>query len=392
MMRWQGAVDFLVLAVALYLVLLRGREARALRAFVAILALRAGALVGRRFDLPITEWVLDTASLLALVLLLVVFQGELRRAFTSLEAVLRPLWPGAGVAAAALHAVGEATFALAAAKRGALIVVGRADPLETLLAGGVPLGGEVSAEILEAIFRKVSPVHDGAAVIVGGRISRVGAVLPLTEREDLPKRCGTRHRAAIGLPERSDALAVAVSEERGTVTLFSGLEAREFERPEELVRELERLAGPAKPRASSPLRRAVTADLGLRASAVGLALLIWGTLWLGSGTAVRTVIVPVELSHVRDGLTVSRLSAATVEVRLRGSAWVIESIATTRLVARLDLGDRGEGTHDVAVDPRALNLPSGLTIEGLSPERVRIDLTASSTNGRPREGREAATP
>jgi DNA integrity scanning protein DisA with diadenylate cyclase activity len=390
--RWQDAVDFLVLAVALYLVLLWGREARALRAFVAILALRAGALVGRRLDLPITEWVLDTASLLALVLLLVVFQGELRRAFTSLEAVLRPLWPGAGVAAAALHAVGEAAVALAAAKRGALIVVGRTDPLDALLTGGVPLGGAVSVEILEAIFRKVSPVHDGAAVIVGGRISRVGAVLPLTEREGLPKRYGTRHRAAIGLAERSDALAVAVSEERGTVTMFSGLEAREFERPEELVRELERLAGPPRPRSGSPLRRAVTADLGLRAAAVGLALLIWGALWLGSGTAVRTVIVPVELSHVRDGLTVSGLSAATVEVRLRGSAWVLESIGTTRLVARFDLSDRGEGTHDVAVDPRALNLPSGLTIEGLSPESVRINLTASSTSGRPGKGREAAAP
>jgi DNA integrity scanning protein DisA with diadenylate cyclase activity len=390
--RWQDAVDFLVLAVALYLVLLWGREARALRAFVAILGLRTGALVGRRLDLPITEWVLDTASLLALVLLLVVFQGQLRRAFTSLEVVLRPLWPGAAVATAALHAVGDAAFALAGARRGALIVVGRTDPLDALLTGGVPLGGEVSVEILEAIFRKVSPVHDGAAVIVGGRISRVGAVLPLTEREGLPKRYGTRHRAALGLAERSDALTVAVSEERGSVTMFSALEAREFERAEDLVRELERLAGPAKPRASSPLRRAVTADLGLRAAALGLALLIWSILRLGSGTAVRTVIVPVELSHVRDGLTVSRLSAATVEVRLRGRAWVLESIGTTRLVARLDLGDRGEGAHDVAVDPHALNLPSGLTIEGLSPERIRIDLTTSKASSRPHQRREIPTP
>jgi DNA integrity scanning protein DisA with diadenylate cyclase activity len=391
-MPWHGAVDLLVLATAIYLLLLWGREARALRAFVMILGLRAGALLARRLDLPITEWVLDTASLVALVLLLVVFQGELRRAFTSLDVVIRLLRPGAGVASGALRTVADASFALAAEKRGALIVIARSDSVDALLSGGVPLGGEVSVEILEAIFRKVSPVHDGAAVIAGGRISRVGAVLPLTEREDLPGQYGTRHRAAIGLVERSDALAIAVSEESGSVTLFGGPEAREMDRPEDLWRELERLAGPARPRAGSPVWRAVTAHAGLRAAALGLALLIWSPLWLGSGTAVRTVVVPVELSHVRDGLTVSRLSAATVEVRLRGSAWVLESIATTRLVARLDLGDRGEGTHDVAVDPRALNLPSGLTIEGLSPERVRIDLRASSTDVLPRKGRESPAP
>jgi DNA integrity scanning protein DisA with diadenylate cyclase activity len=87
-MTWRSAVDLLILATAIYLVLLWGREARALRAFVAILGLRAGALLGRRLDLPITEWVLETASLVALVLLLVVFQVELRRAFASLDFVV----------------------------------------------------------------------------------------------------------------------------------------------------------------------------------------------------------------------------------------------------------------------------------------------------------------
>ena len=108
----------------------------------------------------------------------------------------------------------------------------------------MPLGAEVSREILEAIFRKVSPVHDGAAVISGGRIARVGVVLPLTEREDLPKWYGTRHRAAVGLTERSDA--IAVSEDRGSVVLFDGTEGREVGGAEDLSLRLVRLAGPPR--------------------------------------------------------------------------------------------------------------------------------------------------
>jgi uncharacterized protein (TIGR00159 family) len=379
--RWQSAVDLLVLATALYLVLLWGREARALRAFVAVLALRAGALVGRRLEMPITEWVLETASLVALVLILVVFQAELRRAFTSLDVVVRLLRPGDGVAGAALRAVADASFALAGTRRGALIVIARSDPVDALLSGGVPLGGEVSEEILEAIFRKVSPVHDGAAVIASGRISRVGAILPLTEREDLPRRYGTRHRAAIGLVERSDALAIAVSEDGGTVTLFEAAEAREMARVEDLRRELEKRAGAARKPTGSLLRQAVAAHAGLRAVALGLALLIWSVLQLGSGTAVRTVVAPIELRHLGEGLEVARQSALNVEVRLQGRAWVLDSAGTTRLLARVDLDGLGAGAHEVPVDRAAFSLPPGLSVAGLSPERVRVELRHAPAPG-----------
>jgi DNA integrity scanning protein DisA with diadenylate cyclase activity len=104
----------------------------------------------------------------------------------------------------ALVSICDAVFALATG-RGALVVLVRQDPVDALVSGGVPLGGTVSKEILEAIFRKVSPVHDGATIIERDRISRVGAILPLTERMDLLSEFGTRHRAAFGLAERCDA-------------------------------------------------------------------------------------------------------------------------------------------------------------------------------------------
>ena len=178
-MRWQSAVDFTVLGAALYLLLVWGREARALRTFLGILGLRVGGFAARQADLPVTAWVLDTASVVAVVLVLMVFQREIRRGLTRFDVLHRLVRAPSELADGRLRAIVEAAFGLAEARRGAQIVIARHDPVEEWLTGGVPLGGEVSAEILEAIVRKVSPVQDGAAVVQGGRIARVAAILPL---------------------------------------------------------------------------------------------------------------------------------------------------------------------------------------------------------------------
>ncbi|MCL4851501.1 MAG: diadenylate cyclase, partial [Bryobacteraceae bacterium] len=106
-------------------------------------------------------------------------------------------------------------FRLAAEKTGALLVLVRNDSITELMDGTIELAANISPEILEAIFQKNSPLHDGAAVIDGDQIVYANAVLPLTQRADLPVMYGTRHRAAMGLTELSDAIVIAVSEERG---------------------------------------------------------------------------------------------------------------------------------------------------------------------------------
>src|SRR5262249_9125124 len=108
----------------------------------------------------------------------------------------------------------------ALARCGALIVVTRKDLLSELVTPGLALDGQVSAQILETVFRKDSPVHDGAAIVEGDRITRVGCVLPLTLWPHVPRQWGTCHRAGMGLADRSDAIVVVVSEERGEVTLM----------------------------------------------------------------------------------------------------------------------------------------------------------------------------
>jgi diadenylate cyclase len=140
----------------------------------------------------------------------------------------------------------------------------------------------VSSEILETIFRKVSPVHDGAAIIEGDRITRVAAILPLSQRRDLPRDWGTRHRAAFGLAERCDALVIVASEERGEVALMHDATFEQVEQADQLSVALRNLTLTPRP---TPVPRFLTPkELRLQAIAIGLAAVIWTVTYLWRAT------------------------------------------------------------------------------------------------------------
>ena len=147
--------------VGIYFLLRWGKEARALRVSLGILSLRIIATIARQLDLSVTAWILDLTKVIALVLLLILFHTELRSAVLRLDIVEWFLPRGGPGKPGQLRAISDAAFSLAPARRGALIVITRRDSLSELVTRGVPLGGEISPEILEAIFRKVSVVHDG---------------------------------------------------------------------------------------------------------------------------------------------------------------------------------------------------------------------------------------
>ena len=160
--RWQSVVDFLVLTTALYILLRWAQQARALRVALVVLGLHAGALVARHFDLVLTSWVLDGAAILAMVVLLLVFQAELRRFFMRLDSLLIWRSQAASRLTETYQSIAQAAFRLAGTSIGALIVIVRRNAVAELVSGGITLEASVSPEILEAVFQKTSPVHDGA--------------------------------------------------------------------------------------------------------------------------------------------------------------------------------------------------------------------------------------
>jgi hypothetical protein len=278
------------------------------------------------------------------------------------------------MATLSLQAVAAAAFSLARARRGALVVIAGEEPLDELVEGGVPLGGAISTEILEAIFRKVSPVHDGATIIEGDHIARVSALLPLTQRRDVPRHYGTRHRAAMGLAERSDALVIVVSEERGTVSLAAGQDMVAIESPDALVEAIRRRREPRPVPRARRLRHLLFGDVALKVVALGVAALVWGSSALLTGGSVRAVTLPIELSHVPADLEVAYLSTQALQAQLRGRPWILESVNVAGLVARFDLAGAVEGPLTLSVRDAAVNLPPGVTLEGVSPPSLSVRL------------------
>ena len=156
---------------------------------------------------------------MVVILLIVLFQSEIRQVLEKVNPLQifgfhKPSSPEKWI-----EQFAEGIFALAERKIGALVIIERGDRVSEFLAEGQALEGEPSPEVLMSIFQKESPLHDGAVLMRGGRVTQVACYLPLSYSKGLPKRWGTRHKAALGLSEKSDAWVVVVSEERGQVSV-----------------------------------------------------------------------------------------------------------------------------------------------------------------------------
>jgi len=374
LVRWQSVVDFVVLTAALYILLRWAQQARALRVALVVLGLHAGALVSRHFDLTLTSWVLDGAAILAIVVLLLVFQAELRRFFMRLDSLLNWRSQAASRLAETYQAISRAAFHMAGASVGALIVVVRRNAVAELVSGGIMLEAAVSCEILEAIFQKTSPLHDGAVIVRGDHIVRAAAVLPLTEGERVPSYYGTRHRAAMGLSERCDALVVVVSEERAEVTLMEARRIVRFDDKQKLAETLEKLCAHPADGMRSRLRQWLFSNARVKLAALGVAAAIWSTSFLSTGTTVRTVSVPVQFVSVPSGMDIAAPSTDRLDVQVRGSAWLMDSVSLTRLVASFNLRGARAGTLNLPVDSGNVNLPPGIVMERVAPAKITVRL------------------
>ena len=220
--RWWDAIDILLVALVLYRIFVMFKETRAVQMLLGLAALLAASFLAHKFELFGTSWILDYFWSFWVLALIVLFQPELRRALA--QAGHNPFF---GVVTRAdreqqsrtLGEVAKAAESLAGKRIGGLMVLERATGLRNYIELGVPIDALVSADLLESLFLPYSPLHDGAVFIRGGRIAAAGGFLPLSRNAQLGRAMGTRHRAALGLSEETDAIVLVVSEETGRISL-----------------------------------------------------------------------------------------------------------------------------------------------------------------------------
>ncbi len=234
----RAAVDILLIAVVIYyfLNLLRGtRAVQMLAALGAVALLYYGA---RRTGLEMVDWLLTTIVPYAAIALIVVFHPEIRQALA--RAGSNPLWRRLSSQNPA-EAHDDVVLALAHCAQnriGALVVLERDTGLRTYIESGVPLDAAISHDLLLSIFQPGSPLHDGAAILQRDRVAAAACFLPLSLNPALTTQLGTRHRAAIGVTEESDAIAIVVSEQTGAIALAAAGEIEMNLTPEQLAEKL----------------------------------------------------------------------------------------------------------------------------------------------------------
>ena len=214
---WQPAVEILILAVLIYFVFRFVRGTRGWPVVIGfVVVLLALSAVTTILDLKVLRWILGNASVFIALGAMVIFQPELRRMLAELGNL--PLFASTSEQRESIEVIIQTAERLADVKIGALMAIEQSIQLQEAVESGIKVDCDVTAEMLETIFFPNNAVHDGGVIIKGDRIAYAACIFPLSQRTDLNKSLGTRHRAAIGLSEETDAVIVVVSEENGMIS------------------------------------------------------------------------------------------------------------------------------------------------------------------------------
>ena len=219
-LRWQDGVDIILVAIIIYQVVLVLRGTQAIQVLAGLFLLFLAYFVARQLEFFTLEWLLDIIVKSFVLIVIILFQADIRRVLSRMgKKALAPTGMHAPVTS---EEICDAADTLAGRRMGALIVIERYIGLTDFVETAIKLDALVSKELLVSLFWPHNPTHDGAVIIQGDRAVAAGCLMPLSRSPNIDPTLGTRHRAAVGITEQSDALALVVSETSGQISLAQG--------------------------------------------------------------------------------------------------------------------------------------------------------------------------
>lgn len=376
-----NVADTLIMACLIYFILawLKGR--RAFQILATVTGMGAFYFLASSLGLVMTSVMFQYLWAAIIIVLAIVFQPEIRDLLEQASPIrylsgraARPM--DGGIVEETVKAVEE----LARFRVGALIVFRRRNGLGNLILTGKDLDSLVSSETLLMIFQKGSPLHDGAVLVKHDRLAAAGCILPLSKNENIAGRYGTRHRAALGLTERCDALCVVVSEERGEVSIVEGDQISVYKRKTEFREALER--GIMHGDSSEPVRRGltdlVTSNWGLKLLSIGMAVLLWFAI-VGPQKSEIGMQVPIQYTDLPQGMEITGTWVDRIDVRARGSVAGLAHLKPGSVKAVVDLSKVVPGLNYFRISDKNLSVPAGVTIAQVRPSDLRLHIAATST-------------
>lgn len=371
--RWQDILDILINSYILFRIYILFRHTNAFRVIIGIGILWLFQKVATSLGLVITSWILQAVIALAAIIIIVVFRNELRAAL-QIQNLRSFLWGGMSrQSSTPAQIIAETVMQMGKKRIGAIIVIPGKEDISELVHGGIPWHGKVSQEMIISIFWPNNPVHDGAIIIDGDEIKEVAVLLPLSQRSDLPTFYGTRHRAALGLAERSDALVIVVSEERGRVSLAKNGSMWVVSDSEALYKTIREHVKPAVEEHTGWFKKT---NLQTAFAAFASFVIISGA-WFSftrSKDVVMSVEVPIEFLNRPMNYEIIEVNPTKVTLNLAGSSALMKSIRPQQIEVRIDLKKASEGKNIIPITQENIFIPPGILINRVDPNFVEVVL------------------
>jgi uncharacterized protein (TIGR00159 family) len=372
----NGFVDIAVMSLLIYMALIGFKRTRAGVVLKGMVIIAASYLVAHQFNLILLTKVLEKFFAAIAIMLIVVFQEELRRFFEFIAS-----WGGDRRQLKARSKLSPSESVsilvktandLARERVGALVVIKGKDFLDRHLTGGVALNGELSEEVLKSIFDPHSTGHDGAVIIEGSRIRQFAAHLPLSRNSVHLKNYGTRHAAALGISELSDALAIIISEEKGIVSVARHGELHKISTDEALEKLIGQFYEEKNPSVTvKPWEEIWKKNFREKLYALILAVGLWIVLVFGAQQTFKSVLVPVQYTLASDRLDVAQSFPKSVELTLSGPRKALYFTQPKDIQMLIDLKLKA-GRQIVDLHSSNFTVSKSLAIENIEPNRVTV--------------------
>lgn len=380
-LRWYHVLDVLIMTFILYQGYVWFRGTRAMRVFLGIAFLGFLFLVAQNMGLFLTSWLLGGIWAAALIFVIVIFRVEIRDILERMNPRMPVgrmlLGVSQAVRSESREMIAQTVFDMAQKRVGALLLFQRDDDIEPLLRGlGTVLNAELSRELIESLFFVGTPLHDGAIYIRNDVAYRAGCVLPLSKARNLPGYYGTRHRAALGISEESDALVVAVSEERGAVSVFEKGVLQVIPTPTQLVEWLTaRLDLPESSVGSrwDAFKAIFTHNWRPKLACLSAVLLVWFFL-VGKQDTELGLRLPVVHNNIPSDRSIDENQVQQVYVRIRGSSELVNLLDRTKLRVAVDLESDKSMIQQHSITAKNINLPLGIELIDVYPSKLWLTL------------------
>lgn len=367
--------DVLIIALFIYAGILLFKQTRSLSILIGIGFIIALYGIAQLFNLYLTALLLRSFFGVFLLVLVVIFQEELRRffEFIALVGTRQAKHSQLATSSPIINAIMQAVANFSNRNVGALIVFAGRENIERHIEGGTILDGIISQDLLESIFDPTSPGHDGAVIIHKNRISLLGSRLPLSNNFSEIGKHGTRHAAALGIAERSDALAIVVSEEHGTISIAYSGKLIHVENIHELEKFLKGFTRDKFPhQASSVVENIIKKNSWEKLLAVGIAGLVWFFLAYQAGSVQRDFIVPISYRNLKEEYIIESSLPKTVTVTLESRGKAFEQFDPKTLEVSIDAGDFTSGRKNIAIGEQMIKHPFIFSVLNFTPSNIQL--------------------